>query len=689
MAPIIYNQNVIAILELASDKMPKFNAKHYLENILDQLAVGLTNAKALEQLENFISELRKLNEEYFKQNEQVTIQNNELINLHNQLKDNANELELQRSKAVELTKVKSEFLASMSHELRTPLNSILGLSELVIKDETTTNRTKERLSVVLKNGNKLLNLISNILEFSKIESGKIETKLSNFTLIKLIEEIITFIEPLIIEKNLSFNIYFKDNKDYYLKSDKEKIEQILINLLGNAVKFTESGNINLSFFHQEDNLVFEVEDTGIGIDENNLTKIFNEFQQIDASTSRKYGGTGLGLAICKKYIESLNGIINVSSKLNIGTKFKVTIPNSIIDIIEKSEIGKIELNYSQVPKNLNEEIIIINSNKHVQKLISDYLKTNGKNYKNFSSGSDFINSFDDLSPSAFIVDINLSDINIWNFLFELNQKNRAKKPIIITSIDEKNKLGYGFAFEDIITSQCNDKCFTELATEFNTNRLLVISERNANEYIINDVNILEMDYDSFDINFFKKEKFGVIIIDLFSNVKNIKIYSKLKKNKPTRNFPIVFDISKYENKESENIKRIIYNLVEKENNHPMDVLKVIRDKLSISLEKEKLLALTKDDIQSSTNKILYFNETVTENKKSKILIVDDDNDTLFTIGELVGNFGYDTIFARNGIDCLMKLNNEIPDIILLDIMMPQMDGFETIKKLEKTVDLKT
>jgi len=170
--PVIYNSETIAVLELASESVPQSDIMKYIDNIHEQLAIGLTNAKSFEQLENLVYELEKLNTEYQKQNKQMVIQNQELKELHYQLREKAAELESQRAKAVELTKVKSEFLASMSHELRTPLISILGLTELILKDAETALRSKERLNIVYRNGKKLLGLINNILEFSKFESGK-------------------------------------------------------------------------------------------------------------------------------------------------------------------------------------------------------------------------------------------------------------------------------------------------------------------------------------------------------------------------------------------------------------------------------------------------------------------------------------------------------------------------------------
>jgi len=441
VAPIIYNKNVIAIIELASEKKPVEDVKNYIEKIQEQLAVGLTNAKALEQLEHIVEELQNLNEQYQKQNKQITEQNQQLLELHEKLKQNADELEKQREKAVELTNVKSDFLASMSHELRTPLNSILGLTELVVKDFSSTSKTKERLNIVLRNGHKLLTLINNILEFSKIESGKVELKKVEFSLKEFAADIFSFIEPLVMEKNLSFSLMYDFENDKLIESDKSKIEQIIINLLGNAVKFTEHGKISMKFSSSGNGLAIEVADTGIGIDENNLNEIFHEFKQLDSSTSRNYGGTGLGLAICKKYVSSLKGELKVNSKPGEGSKFTVHFPGII-----KEELINIKVEDLKTI-NLNEDIhdspfvLLVNNNQQVQKLIGDYLRTNNYNVKIFNGGSSALDFIKNEKPSAVIIDINITDITPWEFVIQSSKNLAAGIPILITSIDEKRKVG--------------------------------------------------------------------------------------------------------------------------------------------------------------------------------------------------------------------------------------------------------
>jgi len=188
--PVIYNKETIAVLEIASESIPQTSVLNYIDNIHEQLAIGLVNAKSFEQLENLVNELRDLNEEYQKQNNQIVEQNSQLKELHLQLQEKAGELELQRAKAVELTKVKSEFLASMSHELRTPLISIIGFSQM-LQDENLGGlnaRQAEYINDIADSGRHLLSLINDILDFSKIEAKKLDLEVLDFDLQNMLDD---------------------------------------------------------------------------------------------------------------------------------------------------------------------------------------------------------------------------------------------------------------------------------------------------------------------------------------------------------------------------------------------------------------------------------------------------------------------------------------------------------------------
>ncbi len=243
-----------------------------------------------------------------------------------QLRHQAASLALTRDQALKANQTKSTFLANMSHELRTPLNSIIGFSEILGKGMSgpVEEEQKKQLDIILVNARGLLALINNVLDLSKVESGKVEIDIGLLdveAMLKNLEE--TFI-PLAKEKNLTFEYEIKDNsKPVY--TDHEKLRQILVNLIANAIKFTNEGGIKVEFFSHLEYYCFRIIDTGIGISRQKLRNIFDDFYQVEGSASRTYEGTGLGLAISQRFAELLGGFINVESEEGVGSIFSVYI----------------------------------------------------------------------------------------------------------------------------------------------------------------------------------------------------------------------------------------------------------------------------------------------------------------------------------------------------------------------------
>ncbi|MBN1300108.1 MAG: response regulator [Melioribacteraceae bacterium] len=335
LMPIMFGDEVIGLLELLSENSSVYIPRDFLNRVLEQLSIGLSNSLSFEELSRLVDELKQLNEDYQKQNIQMREQNEELKVLHRKLQDKAEELEKERSKAVELTHVKSQFLASMSHELKTPLNSIIGLSELTEKDTSTLPKTKDRVKIVLRNSKKLLSMINNILEFSKIESGKIDVVKKTFLLTDFVNEVYSNSEILFTEKGLDFVIKLKNKKNLLIQTDRTKLEHIIMNLVSNAIKFTFDGSVTIIVEKSnETGLQFSIQDTGIGISKDDYDKIFDEFKQIESGNTRKYSGAGLGLAICRHYVNMLNGTLTVRSVERRGSDFKVTLPDVIVDEVD-------------------------------------------------------------------------------------------------------------------------------------------------------------------------------------------------------------------------------------------------------------------------------------------------------------------------------------------------------------------
>jgi len=252
-----------------------------------------------------------------------------------QLRHQAASLALTRDQALKANQTKSTFLANMSHELRTPLNSIIGFSEILGKGMSgpIVEEQKKQLDIILVNARGLLSLINNVLDLSKVESGKVEIDITEVDVAALLNNLESTFMPLAKEKDLSFSLIVRDTgKPIY--TDYEKLRQILVNLIANAIKFTSEGNVTVEFFAHLEYFCFRVSDSGIGMSREKMRNIFDDFYQVEGSASRNYEGTGLGLAISERFAELLGGFISVESDEGTGSVFSLYI----------SDMGSIEEN---------------------------------------------------------------------------------------------------------------------------------------------------------------------------------------------------------------------------------------------------------------------------------------------------------------------------------------------------------
>src|SRR5215475_6332081 len=353
---------------------------------------------------------------------------------------------------------KSEFLANMSHELRTPLNAIIGYSEMLEEEAADLDQKTfiPDLQKINGAGKHLMSLISNILDLSKIEAGKMDLYLENFEIIPMIKEVIATVKPLIEKNANTLQLHYADGLGQ-MRSDVTKLRQMLFNLLSNASKFTERGTITLSVGRESANgnqwVNFSVSDTGIGMTPKQTSKLFQAFTQADTSTTRKYGGTGLGLAISQKFCHLMGGEITIESAPGQGSTFRVRLPaivaESKADVLPRSE--ETDSTTAQVSEGAP-TVLVIDDDPTVHDLVQRFLNKEGLNMIAARSGEEGIRLAKELHPAAITLDVLMPGMDGWAVLTELKADPALSEiPVIMLTIMDEKQMGYALGAADYLT----------------------------------------------------------------------------------------------------------------------------------------------------------------------------------------------------------------------------------------------
>lgn len=559
--PIVSSGEVVAIISLASIRKFSEQTIEMINRMHDVLNARIVGVLAYRKLREFSTRLES-------QNKELEAQKTELDAQSRELKEQNQELEIQKSQLKEMSQLKTNFLSNMSHELRTPLNSVIALAGVLNRrlDGKIPADEYSYLEVIERNGKNLLALINDILDISRIESGKEEIDFSQFDFYALLQDITQMIKPQADQKNIELTYHF-GKSPLMIENDMKKCGHILQNLIGNAVKFTDKGSVTVTAIHQNKSLIVEVKDTGIGISKNNISHIFEEFRQADGSTSRRFGGTGLGLSIALKYARLLGGDIKVESKEGEGSTFIFTLPvQTITKSIKNDKDKELNINVKFHDQNVKLEnpigktILLVEDSEAAIIQLRDILDEVGYNILVAKDGNEALHILKQTIPDAMILDLMMPEVDGFEVLDHIrNFERTAHIPVLILTAKH-------------ITKE--------------------------------------------DLKFLRE-----------NNVHQLVQKGEIKKQELLNNIASMF------------------------------------------IKTEEVSPVTKHKIQHIDGKPL-------------VLIVEDNPDNLLTVKALLAD-KYDVVTAENGIDGISMARKLVPNIILLDLSLPEVDGYEAFRQIRK------
>jgi signal transduction histidine kinase/CheY-like chemotaxis protein/HAMP domain-containing protein len=458
--PLKARGKVIGVLIVTSRVPHKFREEdqQLLSALADHAAIAIENAKLYEQVRQYAEALEA----------KVEARTQELQETNRQLE--------------EASRHKSEFLANMSHELRTPMNAIMGFTRLVMRrsKDLLPARDHENLGKILISAEHLLALINDILDLSKIEAGRMEVHSINFDLEPLVDVCLRTVEPLVKSERIRLVKAIEPGLSP-LFTDQDKLKQVLINLLSNAVKFTEEGTVSVIARRHNSAVAIAIVDTGIGIPDDKLELIFEEFRQVDSSTTRKYSGTGLGLSISRHLARLLGGDIAVQSTVGVGSTFTLTLPFRYGASALAGHAGAMPAQEKpSAPPEADKVVLAIDDDPDVIYLLSENLAESGYRVVGALDGAEGLQKARELKPLVITLDILMPHKDGWQILHELKADPATRDiPIIVLSIVDNKDLGYRLGASDYLLKPFDREAILGALARFDPlhrGRLLVVDD---------------------------------------------------------------------------------------------------------------------------------------------------------------------------------------------------------------------
>lgn len=758
--PVIFEEEISAVLELALPAPPTEMTLFLFERAMINVGVAINRTLAREKLRDLFLQTQQQAEELESQQEELRTTNEELIHKSEELQASEEELRVQQEelrqtnaeleekasqleernisvneareamslKAEELevsSKYKSEFLANMSHELRTPLNSILILAR-ILKENRPENLNEEQLKyagVIHNAGNDLLTLINDILDLSKIESGKVDLDIEPVRVQEIRQNMESLFTEIARSKKISFLTSIGTDVPEKMMTDLSKTEQVIKNLLSNAFKFTpEQGEITLTVDTAGENtryysdqlknstaqiLSFRVKDSGIGIPADKQKLIFEAFKQADGTTSRKYGGTGLGLSISKELANILGGEIQVESEPGQGSCFTLYIPVAVAgQSVDETTAPLIvplipEPVLVPVDKNRKQTMLIVEDDLVFADVLKDYAIEKGFDPLIAHSGDTGLDMAITQLPDAIILDIMLPVMDGWSILKQLKANPATKHiPVHMMSAGEfKNERALqegaiGFLKKPIEKDEL-DQAFSGLNagnTSYNFQTVLVIEDHELQSLAVKEqlldkgIEVVQAFTGQEAMEKLDEYTFDCIILDLnLPDISGFDLLDQIKTQDRFAHVPVIINTAmELDQDKIAHIMKYSEAMVlksNKSNDRLIDEVSLFMNKLK---KQEKFSPVSASRLKNKTVSTI---EKVLKNKT--ILITDDDMRNIFALSSALQVYDMNIVIANNGRQALDKLE-ESPeiDLVLMDIMMPEMDGYEAMRLIRQNKDYK-